>query len=60
MTVRKDRCKCGKFLTWDPCEVNDVTCKKCGTKFKVECDSVLVYWLEEDLPRGTPFITEAR
>ncbi|KKN10549.1 hypothetical protein LCGC14_1035370 [marine sediment metagenome] len=57
--LRHDRCKCGKFIIWDEGD-NSVICKYCGTEFKVESDSVLVYWLEENVKTKRGFYTEAR
>jgi len=57
---RRDKCKCGRFITWSPWEDNEVTCKHCGTKYRVEGDSVMVWWLEERVATQTPYRTEAR
>ena len=60
---RRDPCKCGRILIWDPPEMADkdrVTCPRCGTKYKMDCDSVLVYWLEEVVAYTPPYRTEAR
>ena len=59
MMDRRDKCKCGRIMAWDV-DWNTVTCKHCGTVYKVECDSVLVYWLEEKIKAEQPFKTEAR
>ena len=57
---RKDKCKCGVNLYWDPYEDTEVVCGACRTKYKVDCDSVLVYWLVETMETVTPYQTEAR
>ena len=56
---RRDKCKCGKFFYWDT-DSNRVVCPHCETVYKVDCDSVLVYWLVEDIRRDEPFTTDAR
>lgn len=56
---RRDECKCGKVIVWDT-EESLVKCKHCGTEYNVECDSVLVYWLEEIVERKNPYTTNAR
>ena len=38
----------------------EVTCKFCKTKYKVEADDTTVYWLEERVSSPTPWKTEAR
>ena len=58
--MRKDKCKCGKFVNFDPQEDDEATCKHCGTKYKVDCDSRLVYWLVEVIDKKTPYKTDAR
>jgi len=57
---RWDLCKCGVKLWWDPHEDDEVVCGKCRTRYKVDCDSVLVYWLEEKVESMVPYKTEAR
>jgi len=59
MSDRRDKCKCGKNIMWD---TNDriVECASCGTKYKVDCDSVLVYWLAEIVEEKKPYTTPAR
>jgi len=57
---RRDKCKCGKFISWDPYSNDDVVCKHCGAKYSIECDSVLVYWLYEKHPQKKKWQTEAR
>lgn len=59
MKDRRDTCKCGRIITWDVNESN-VICKHCKTEYRVDCDSVLVYWLVEKLERIRPYTTEAR
>lgn len=62
MSKRHDKCKCGARLTWDPHEIKDqhLMCTHCGTNYRVDCDSVLVYWLVEDIREQKPYTTEAR
>ena len=58
---RRDKCKCGRFICWDTStNDNHVSCKHCGTKYKIDCDSVLVFWLVEKCKKETPWTTEAR
>jgi len=57
---RRDRCKCGKWIVWEPHILDKVTCKQCGTVYNVECNSVLVYWLEEKVTTPRPYRTEAK
>jgi len=72
---RWDKCKCGRHMYWDPEEIPTINkngwqvikCKNCGISFRVECDSVLIYWLEEIVePKKEivepkkPYRTEAR
>ena len=59
MKDRRDKCKCGRIIAWDT-EDREVTCKHCETEFTVECDSVLVHWLEEKLERIKPYKTDAK
>lgn len=56
---RHDKCKCGKFIIWTT-EDDIVICLHCGTAYKVDCDSVLEYWLEEKIERQQPFRTDMR
>ena len=47
MSKRRDRCaQCNKVMVWET-DKKDFTCKSCGKEYRVECDSVLEYWLEE-------------
>jgi hypothetical protein len=60
---RCDKCKCGKLIVWNTETYDDlagVECKSCGTEYRVEADSRLVYWLEEKLEIGKPYTTSAR
>ena len=59
---RRDKCKCGKFIIWDPFESDNrlIICKYCGTEYKVDCDSILVHWLVEKQKKDQPWQTEAR
>ncbi len=59
MKDRRDKCKCGNFIAWDTDE-HTVKCWHCGMEYKVDCDSVLIYWLEEVTKREQPYKTEAR
>lgn len=60
-SMRRDRCKCTRFITWDPdVDHNEVTCPHCGTVYTVESDSVLVYWLREKREEQKPYETDAR
>ena len=59
MKDRRDRCKCGRIIAWDSDE-KETECKHCGIKYSVECDSVLVYWLEEIIKSDRPYKTEAK
>ncbi len=56
---RRDRCKCGKFFYWST-EESIVECPKCKTKFRVDCDSIFVYWLEEIIKSPVPYKTDPR
>jgi len=56
---RRDKCKCGKFIIWDT-NNDEVICKHCKTEYKVDCDSVLVYWLVEKIEKKQPYQTEAK
>ena len=58
--MRRDKCKCGRFMTWDTYEDSKVICKHCKTEYKVECDSVLLHWLEEIVENKKPYTTEMR
>jgi hypothetical protein len=60
MKDRRDKCKCGKIITWDTEEDDEVICPHCQTKYKVDCDSVLVYWLVEKIEKQTPYKTGPR
>ena len=57
--MRHDHCKCGCMINWDT-DWEEAKCNHCGTVYKVDCDSVLVYWLVEKLEKRTPWTTEAR
>lgn len=59
MCNRRDKCKCGMVVTWKTSD-SLVTCKYCQTKYTVEADSVLVYWLEEIVDKVIPYRTDAR
>jgi len=54
---RWDKCKCGTRMFWGPQKNEEVVCGKCGTRYDIECDSVLVYWLEEKIE---PYRTNAK
>ncbi len=56
---RRNKCKCGKFFYWGTDE-RTVKCPHCGIEYKVDCDSVLVYWLEEKVVNPVPYKTVAR
>lgn len=56
---RHDKCKCGRVIYWDTDE-NEVICRKCDTRYKVDCNSILVYWLVEKIDTPKPYTTEAR
>lgn len=58
--MRRDKCKCGKFIVWDPETDNEAVCKGCKTVYTVEADSVLIYWREEKMEKQSPYKTEAR
>jgi len=60
--MRRDKCKCGKYIVWEDGydAPNTVTCKHCGSKYKVEADDITVYWLEEILTDSKPWRTDAR
>ena len=61
MGDRWDKCKCGIRMYWDPHEDGDeVVCRKCGTKYGVDCDTIMVYWLEEKVEKPKPHRTDAR
>lgn len=60
MEKRRDKCKCGKFITWSYYKNNEVICNHCGTVYSVESDSVMIYWLEEKIKTHVPFKTNAR
>ena len=60
MEKRWDKCKCGVKLYWDPHKDEEVVCGKCRTKYNVDCDSVLVYWLVEKIENYKPYRTDAR
>ena len=57
--MRHDHCKCGCMINWDT-DWSEAKCHGCGTIYKVDCDSVLVYWLVEKLEKQTPWTTEAK
>ena len=57
MSKRRDKCKCGKILVWDPEKDNEVKCLVCNTSYTVEADSVLIYWLEEKIDSPRPYRT---
>ena len=57
--MRHDLCKCGKVIDWDT-DWDEAICPHCHTKYKVDCDSVLVHWLVEKLDKQTPWTTEAK
>ena len=54
-----DSCKCGADITWNT-DQEKVKCDKCQRIYRVDCDSVLVHWLEEILDEGKPWRTDAR
>jgi hypothetical protein len=56
---RVDKCKCGRKIYYDPYSESHVTCGECKTKYKIDCDSILVYWLVEQI-ENNPWMTEAR
>ncbi|MFH1505663.1 MAG: hypothetical protein ABIE94_01595 [archaeon] len=56
---RRDKCKCGRFFYWS-IEENKVSCPHCETEYKVDCDSILLYWLEEIIQKKEPYKTEMR
>ena len=60
--MRRDKCKCGKLIVWEDgySSPQEVTCKFCNTKYKVESDDTTVWWLEEPITSSTPWKTEAR
>jgi hypothetical protein len=60
--MRRDKCKCGKYIIWEDGydAPQEVTCKFCNTKYKMESDDVTVYWLEELVSSPTPWKTEAK
>ena len=58
--LRRDKCKCGKNIVWNPHAGKKTKCKHCQTVYKIECDSVLVYWLQEIIDTPQPHQTEAR
>jgi hypothetical protein len=58
--MRRDKCKCGKFITWDEGKDSEVKCKHCKTEYRVDCDSVLLYWLEEKIEKRQPYRTNPR
>jgi len=60
MGKRRDKCKCGKFLSWDPHDDNEVICRHCKTKYGIESDSILVYWLKERISYLNCYETDAR
>lgn len=59
MSKRRDKCKCGKYIKWDT-DDNEVKCDHCNRKYTVDCDSVLVYWLEEVVTKQSPYKTNPR
>ena len=56
---RREKCKCGRFIVWST-EQSEVICRFCKTKYHVDCDSVLVYWLTEKIGKPKPWTTEAK
>jgi hypothetical protein len=60
--MRRDKCKCGRFITWEDGydAPKEIICKFCNTKYKVESDDVTVWWLEERISSPTPWTTERR
>jgi len=56
---KRDKCKCGKLITWDT-DATEVKCKYCGTKYIVDCDTVMVFWLKEDVDERKPYTTYPR
>lgn len=59
MKDRRDKCKYGRIIAWDSDE-STVTCKHCKTEYRVDCDSVLLYWLVEKIEEQIPYKTEAK
>ena len=57
---RVDYCKCGRKIYWDPYVDRIVTCGRCKREYKVDCDSILVYWLVQKTKIEKPWMTEAR
>lgn len=57
---RVDKCKCGRKIYWDPYNDRMVKCGECKTEYRIDCDSVLVYWLVEKVKKSEPWMTEAR
>ena len=57
---RWDKCKCGARLHWDPYEDHEIVCGKCKTKYIMDCDTVMVYWLVEEIERSKPYSTNPR
>ncbi len=58
MSRRRSKCKCGRIIQWN--EDSDgrelIVCKHCGAKFRIECDDILIYWLEE-VDDNPPYVT---
>lgn len=57
---RRDKCKCGRFISWDTSSDDVVVCKHCGVEYLIDCDSVLIYWLVERPNKENPWTTDAR
>jgi len=47
MSKRRSKCKCGKIIAWDDEKNNLIICKHCKTTYRIDGDSVMIYWLEE-------------
>jgi len=55
---RRDKCKCGKILLWSRdianTKNNRVICSQCGTVYRANFDTIMVYWLEEKVAIPEP------
>ena len=61
MSKRRDRCKCGKIIVWDPVDsVLEIKCEHCGRIYAVESDEIMIYWLVEKLSPNNPWKTNSR
>ena len=61
MSKRRDKCKCGSFVVWDPNTDLKAKCRKCGTTYNVDADTVMIYWLVEEIKaERKPWVTDPR